>query len=90
MATTTSVAKDKRVGRKDFLEKNTEEFQLYKQHSDNYIRYLIPGTSHFHAQYTPGGLQYRASESNLQYVTTATFLLLIYVKYLETNRRLVT
>lgn len=38
----------------DFLEKNTEEFQLYKRHSDNYICSLIPGTSSFQAQYTPG------------------------------------
>lgn len=38
----------------EFLEKTTEEFQLYKAHSDNYICSLMPGTSSFQAQYTPG------------------------------------
>jgi hypothetical protein len=37
-----------------FLEKNNEGFQIYKAHSDNYICSLIPGTSSFQAQYTPG------------------------------------
>lgn len=37
-----------------FLEKSTEELQLYKAHSDNYICSLMPGTSSFQAQYTPG------------------------------------
>ncbi|KAL9439690.1 hypothetical protein AB3S75_025199 [Citrus x aurantiifolia] len=81
---------DKRAGTKvllseGFLEKNTQEFQLYKAHSDNYICSLIPGSSSFQAQYTAGGLFYKASESNLQYVTTTTFLLLTYAKYLSSN-----
>lgn len=32
-----------------------------------------------------GGLFYKGSESNLQYVTTSTFLLLTYAKYLSTS-----
>ncbi|XP_048320517.2 endoglucanase 1 [Ziziphus jujuba] len=81
---------DKRAGTKvllskSFLEKNTEEFQLYKAHSDNYICSLIPGTPSFQAQYTPGGLLYKGSASNLQYVTTSAFLLLTYSKYLNLN-----
>lgn len=32
-----------------------------------------------------GGLLYKASESNLQYVTTTAFLLLTYAKYLSSN-----
>ncbi|KAL0016124.1 hypothetical protein SO802_003193 [Lithocarpus litseifolius] len=81
---------DKRPGTKvllskGFLEKTTQEFQIYKAHSDNYICSLIPGTSSFQAQYTPGGLLYKASESNLQYVTSTAFLLLTYAKYLSSN-----
>ncbi|GAB4835047.1 Esterase/lipase/thioesterase, variant 2 [Ancistrocladus abbreviatus] len=81
---------DKRAGTKillskDFLEKRSEEFQLYKAHSDNYICSLIPGTHNFQAQYTPGGLLYKESESNLQYVTSTAFLLLTYAKYLRSN-----
>ncbi|KAM4123038.1 hypothetical protein ACJW30_01G130400 [Castanea mollissima] len=81
---------DKRPGTKvllskGFLERTTQEFQVYKAHSDNYICSLIPGTSSFQAQYTPGGLLYKASESNLQYVTSTAFLLLTYAKYLSSN-----
>lgn len=32
-----------------------------------------------------GGLLYKGSESNLQYVTTSSFLLLTYAKYLKSN-----
>ncbi|GFS44507.1 glycosyl hydrolase 9B13 [Actinidia rufa] len=81
---------DKRAGTKvllskGFLEKNIQEFQLYKAHSDNYICSLIPGSPNFQAQYTPGGLLYKGSESNLQYVTSSAFLLLTYAKYLSSN-----
>ncbi|XP_052210126.1 endoglucanase CX-like [Diospyros lotus] len=81
---------DKRAGTKillsqGFLQKNIQEFQLYKSHSDNYICSLIPGSSSVQAQYTPGGLLYKAGESNLQYVTSSTFLLLAYAKYLSSN-----
>ncbi|XP_027101547.1 endoglucanase 1-like [Coffea arabica] len=81
---------DKRPGTKvllakGFLEKSTQEFQLYKAHSDSYICSLIPGMPNFQAQYTPGGLLYKQSESNLQYVTSSSFLLLTYAKYLRSN-----
>ncbi|KAJ8555931.1 hypothetical protein K7X08_013427 [Anisodus acutangulus] len=81
---------DKRPGTKivlskDFLEKSTQEFQAYKVHSDNYICSLIPGSPSFQAQYTPGGLLFKGSESNLQYVTASSFLLLTYAKYLRSN-----
>ncbi|KAL3817862.1 hypothetical protein ACJIZ3_003767 [Penstemon smallii] len=39
----------------------------------------------FQAQYTPGGLLYKGSESNLQYVTTSSFLMLTYAKYLNSH-----
>ncbi|GMN31278.1 hypothetical protein TIFTF001_003182 [Ficus carica] len=81
---------DKRPGTKvllskDFFEKKTQEFQPYKSHSDNYICSLIPGTSNFQSQYTPGGLLYKGSENNLQYVTSSALLLLTYAKYLKQN-----
>ncbi|KZV43052.1 hypothetical protein F511_41378 [Dorcoceras hygrometricum] len=68
-----------------FLELNIQEFQQYKVHSDIYICSLIPGSPNFQAQYTPGGLFYKGSESNLQYVTTSSFLILTYAKYLNSN-----
>ncbi|XP_024994097.1 endoglucanase 1-like [Cynara cardunculus var. scolymus] len=79
---------DKRAGTKvllakGFLEKQLDQFQLYKQHSDNYICSIIPGSPNSQARYTPGGLLYKQGESNLQYVTTSSFLLLTYAKYLN-------
>ncbi|KAJ0666000.1 putative cellulase [Helianthus annuus] len=81
---------DKRAGTKvllakDFIENKIDQFELYKQHSDNYICSLIPGAPNSQARYTPGGLLYKQGESNLQYVTTSSFLLLTYAKYLNAN-----
>lgn len=118
---------DKRVGTKillskGFLRNRLQGLQLYKAHSDNYICSLVPGTSTFQAQYTPGtlvninyllilclafllsdyiliqelhlfkiagietgGLIYKEGDSNMQYVTTATFVLLAYAKYLRSS-----
>ncbi|KAD2152072.1 hypothetical protein R6Q59_003972 [Mikania micrantha] len=81
---------DKRPGTKvllakGFIENKTDQFQLYKQHSDNYICSLIPGAPNSQARYTPGGLFYKQAETNLQYVTTSSFLLLTYAKYLASN-----
>ncbi|KAF3336134.1 endoglucanase 1-like protein [Carex littledalei] len=81
---------DKRVGTKvllskGFLQNRIDALQLYKVHSDNYICSLVPGSNGFQSQYTPGGLLFKGSESNLQYVTSTSFLLLTYAKYLTTN-----
>ncbi|XP_031129866.1 endoglucanase 1-like [Ipomoea triloba] len=75
---------------KGFLDKNIQEFQLYKSHSDNYICSLIPGSPSLQAQYTPGGLLYKETGSNLQYVTSSSFLLLTYAKYLNSHGGAVT
>uniref|UniRef100_A0ACD6AAI0 Uncharacterized protein n=1 Tax=Avena sativa TaxID=4498 RepID=A0ACD6AAI0_AVESA len=83
---------DKRVATKvllsrGFLRRKLQGLELYKSHSDSYICSLVPGTSSFQAgQYTPGGLIYKEGESNMQYVTTATFLVLAYAKYLKSGR----
>ncbi|KAK1382259.1 Endoglucanase [Heracleum sosnowskyi] len=81
---------DKRPGTKillakSFLEARIQGLQDYKTHSDNYICSLIPGSPNFQAQYTPGGLLFKAPESNLQYVTASSLLLLTYAKYLDTT-----
>ncbi|XP_068634202.1 endoglucanase 1-like [Aristolochia californica] len=79
---------DKKIGTKillaqGFLGDKIQELKPYKEYSDYYICYLIPGTPNYQAQYTPGGLLFKRSSSNLQYVTTTAFLLLSYTKYLN-------
>ena len=57
--------------------------QLYKAHADSYVCSLVPGAAGFQSsQYTPGGLLFKEGDSNMQYVTSAAFLLLAYAKHL--------
>nr|GMD88306.1 endoglucanase 1-like [Ipomoea batatas]GME17376.1 endoglucanase 1-like [Ipomoea batatas] len=85
---------DKRPGTKIllsqmFLEKNTQGFELYKEHSDNYICGIIQDSPMVQVQYTPGGLLFIRDGSNLQYVTSTSFLLLTYAKYLSSSGQVV-
>uniref|UniRef100_A0A7C9A5Q8 Endoglucanase n=1 Tax=Opuntia streptacantha TaxID=393608 RepID=A0A7C9A5Q8_OPUST len=71
---------------KSFLVQRMQSLHEYKGHSDNYICSLIPGAPFSSAQYTPGGLLFKMSDSNMQYVTSTSFLLLTYAKYLKASR----
>ncbi|GJZ61360.1 zinc finger, CCHC-type containing protein [Tanacetum coccineum] len=83
---------DKRAGTKVLISKlfltqknftRNRDFESYKEHSDKYICSLIPGSSsESPAEFTAGGLLYKQDGSNLQYVTTSSFLLLTYAMYL--------
>ncbi|KVI12487.1 Glycoside hydrolase, family 9 [Cynara cardunculus var. scolymus] len=61
----------------------------YKGHADNFICSLIPGAPSSQSTYTPGGLLFRMDDSNMQYVTSASFLLVTYAKYLTQARKVV-
>ncbi|KAH7836930.1 hypothetical protein Vadar_007558 [Vaccinium darrowii] len=85
---------DKRVGArillsKEYLLQKVQSLYDYKGHADNYICSLIPGGPSSQTQFTPGGLIYKVSDSNMQYVTSATFLLLAYAKYLNSARMVI-
>ncbi|XP_022854490.1 endoglucanase 17-like, partial [Olea europaea var. sylvestris] len=54
-----------------------------------YICSLIPGTPYSSAQYTPGGLLFKMNDSNMQYVTSTSFLLVTYAKYLTSSHMVV-
>ncbi|GAB2281651.1 hypothetical protein Dimus_016223 [Dionaea muscipula] len=68
---------------KGFLVQRMQELHNYKNHADNFICSLIPGAPFSQAKYTPGGLLYKMSDTNMQYVTSTSFLLLAYAKYLK-------
>ncbi|KAI3460787.1 hypothetical protein Pfo_017450 [Paulownia fortunei] len=74
---------------KAFLVQNVQPLHDYKSHADNYICSLIPGTPYSTAQYTPGGLLFKMNDSNMQYATSTSFLLVTYAKYLTTARKVV-
>ncbi|OIV95383.1 hypothetical protein TanjilG_14537 [Lupinus angustifolius] len=67
---------------KAFLVQKVTTLHDYKGHADNFICSVIPGASFSSTQYTPGGLLFKMNDSNMQYVTSTSFLLLTYAKYL--------
>ncbi|CAN1292606.1 Endoglucanase 17 [Linum perenne] len=74
---------------KAFLIQRVQSLHDYKGHADNFICSLIPGAPFSSTQYTPGGLLFKMSDSNMQYVTSSSFLLLAYAKYLTSARTFV-
>eukprot|EP00253_Pinus_taeda_P008910 PITA_08910 len=74
---------------KEVLTENSKSLEEYKGHADNFICSLLLGTPSSQAQYTPGGLLFDMSDSNLQYVTSTTFLLFTYAKYLSVSNQVV-
>ncbi|XP_016454485.1 endoglucanase 17-like [Nicotiana tabacum] len=67
---------------KAFIVQKLQSLHDFKSHADNYICSVIPWTPMSQAQYTPGGLLFTMSDSNMQYVTSTSFLLVTYAKYL--------
>ncbi|KAF7073796.1 hypothetical protein CFC21_078739, partial [Triticum aestivum] len=67
---------------KEFIEGEALSMQSYKESADSFICTLIPESSSPHIQYTPGGMIYKPGGSNMQHVTSISFLLLTYAKYL--------
>ncbi|XWS31750.1 hypothetical protein CRYUN_Cryun23aG0102700 [Craigia yunnanensis] len=74
---------------KAFLVQRLQSLHDYKGHADNFICSLIPGAPFSSAQYTPGGLLFKMNDSNMQYVTSTSFLLLAYAKYLTSAHQVV-
>ncbi|PIN24149.1 Cellulase [Handroanthus impetiginosus] len=74
---------------KAFLVQNVVSLREYKTHADNYICSIIPGTPFSTSQYTPGGLLFKMNDSNMQYVTSTSFLLLTYAKYLTSSHKII-
>ncbi|KAF2315036.1 hypothetical protein GH714_037633 [Hevea brasiliensis] len=72
-----------------FLVQKLQSLHDYKGHADNFVCSLIPGAPFSSAQYTPGGLLFKMSDSNMQYVTSTSFLLLTYAKYLTSAHKVV-
>ncbi|XP_010534135.1 PREDICTED: endoglucanase 9 [Tarenaya hassleriana] len=62
-------------------------FEPYKQAAENFICKILPHSPYSTTQYTQGGLMYKLPQSNLQYVTSITFLVTTYAKYMKSARR---
>ncbi|KAK3442576.1 hypothetical protein EUGRSUZ_B02944 [Eucalyptus grandis] len=70
------ISKEVLMGRADY-------FKSFKANADGFICSVLPGLSHPQVQYSPGGLIFKAGGSNMQHVTSLSFLLLAYSNYLS-------
>ncbi|KAL0422820.1 UNVERIFIED_CONTAM: Endoglucanase 24 [Sesamum latifolium] len=76
-------------GYQEVLESSMYSLQSYRASADSFMCTLIPQSSSYHIEFTPGGLIYRPGGSNLQHATTISFLLLVYANYLEKSSQTV-
>ncbi|XP_068661203.1 endoglucanase 8-like [Aristolochia californica] len=76
------ISKEVAMGRADY-------FQSFKQRADDFICSLLPGTSRPQIQYSPGGLLFKTGGSNMQHVTSLSFLILAYSRYISHSNKLV-
>ncbi|RWW12433.1 hypothetical protein GW17_00023896 [Ensete ventricosum] len=74
---------------KEFMEGQVLSLESYKEFADSFMCTLMPESSSSHIQYTPGGLLYKPGGSNMQHVTSISFLLLTYAKYLAKSSQTV-
>ncbi|KAG5030224.1 hypothetical protein GLYMA_05G236400v4 [Glycine max] len=74
---------------KEVLMGRAEYFASFKQNADGFICSTLPGISHPQVQYSPGGLIFKAGGSNMQHVTSLSFLLLAYSNYLSHANKVV-
>ncbi|XP_074586713.1 endoglucanase 23-like [Curcuma longa] len=74
---------------KEFMEGGVLSLESYKGFADSFMCTLIPESASSHIQYTPGGLIYKPGGSNMQHVTSISFLLLTYAKYLTKSSQTV-
>ncbi|XP_047065186.1 endoglucanase 17-like [Lolium rigidum] len=59
-------------------------FTSFRENADDFICTLLPGiSSQDHVDYSPGGLLFKVGNSNMQHVTSISFLLLAYSSYLS-------
>ncbi|KAI3417453.1 Endoglucanase, partial [Psidium guajava] len=61
-------------------------YDQFRQQVEDFMCRILPNSPSSTTQYTPGGLMFKLSESNLQYVTSITFLLTTYSKYMSSTK----
>ncbi|PIA26604.1 hypothetical protein AQUCO_09100045v1 [Aquilegia coerulea] len=76
------ISKEVLMGKDDYL-------KSFQQNADSFICSVLPGTSHPQIQYSPGGLIFKSGGSNMQHVTSLSFLLLAYSNYLSHAKKAV-
>uniref|UniRef100_J3LY73 Endoglucanase n=1 Tax=Oryza brachyantha TaxID=4533 RepID=J3LY73_ORYBR len=57
----------------------------FRRQAEDFLCRILPGSPSSTTQYTPGGLMYKSGHANLQYVTSASFLLATFAKYMAVS-----
>ncbi|XP_073315265.1 endoglucanase 8-like [Primulina huaijiensis] len=69
---------------KEVLMGRANDLKSFQMNADTFICSLLPGiNSHAQVQYSPGGLIFKSGGSNMQHVTSLSFLLLAYSNYIS-------
>ncbi|KAE8022239.1 hypothetical protein FH972_008055 [Carpinus fangiana] len=63
-----------------------KDAEPFKQQAENFICMILPDSPTTSTKYTPGGLIFKLPDNNLQYVTSTTFLLTTYAKYMANTK----
>ncbi|XP_062185398.1 endoglucanase 11-like isoform X2 [Phragmites australis] len=63
-----------------------KRFEPFRQQAEDYICRILPNSPSSTTRYTPGGLMHKSGYANLQYVTSASFLLTTYAKYMAVSK----
>ncbi|KAL8142068.1 hypothetical protein V2J09_015100 [Rumex salicifolius] len=74
---------------KEVLMGKEDDLRSFKLNADGFICSLLPGIAQTQVQYSPGGLIFKAGGSNMQHVTSLSFLLLAYSNYLSHSNHVV-
>ncbi|OVA11613.1 Glycoside hydrolase [Macleaya cordata] len=73
------------LARQALLNKD-KSFDSFKVEAENFMCRILPNSPSSNTHYTPGGLMFKLSQCNLQYVTSITFLLSTYAKYMQASK----
>ncbi|KAI0496186.1 hypothetical protein KFK09_022493 [Dendrobium nobile] len=68
------------LARKALVDKD-KTYDAFRVQAEDFFCRILPNSPSSSTQYTPGGLMYKLSSSNLQYVTSISFLLSTYAKF---------
>nr|CAD1842164.1 unnamed protein product [Ananas comosus var. bracteatus] len=69
------------LSRKSLVDKD-KSFEPFRYQAEDFMCRVLPSSPFSTTQYTPGGLMFKQSSANLQYVTSTSFLLTTYAKYM--------
>ncbi|KAL4583164.1 hypothetical protein LXL04_007730 [Taraxacum kok-saghyz] len=65
---------------------NDKSYEPFRQQAQDFMCKILPDSPYSTTQYTKGGLMFKLADNNLQYVTSITFLLTTYAKYMKSAK----